>query len=144
LIWSVQWINVFPNCRKLDDKALDALEPESADFLLKYFEAAEKGKSNENCSQLYVTCPKVFIRIRILCYTATYYLMFYLSLLISVQKLFTQYLRHLTTISSTIFFICLIFLSIYLGNLKILIINWFKKIIILYVWQLKNNSWCYL
>ncbi|KAI9562944.1 hypothetical protein GHT06_010400 [Daphnia sinensis] len=46
---------------KLDDKPLKALEPESADFLAKYFEAADNGRRDENCADLYSACSEVNI-----------------------------------------------------------------------------------
>lgn len=44
--------------RKLDDKPLGALEKESADFFSEYFEAARRGKRNENCFQYYGSCRR--------------------------------------------------------------------------------------
>lgn len=46
--------------RKLtqDDRPLSALEPESADFLAKYLESADRGRRNENCAQLYAGCNR--------------------------------------------------------------------------------------
>lgn len=51
--------NKILNCSQLDDKPLSALEPESADFLAKYFEAADNGRRNENCADLYTACSEV-------------------------------------------------------------------------------------
>lgn len=48
----------FSNYRKLDDQPLSALEPESAEFLDKYFEAADRGERNEDCAQLYAACNR--------------------------------------------------------------------------------------
>lgn len=46
--------------RKLtqDDRPLSALEPESADFLAKYLDSADRGRRNENCAQLYAGCNR--------------------------------------------------------------------------------------
>ena len=42
----------------MDDKPLSSLEPESAEFLAKYLEAADRGERNEDCAKLYAACNR--------------------------------------------------------------------------------------